>query len=355
MSYDLGKKSGKTLKAGIAGGTGYTGSELIRLITAHPVLELVAVTSESKAGNTLDQEHPQFSGFYDLRFITVNEMDTDSLDVLFLALPHRVSMEFMAEHKNISCKVVDLSGDFRLRNADTYEKWYQTTHKARELNSRAVYGMPELYRDEIKHADLVANPGCYPTSSILPLLPIMKNDLAEIDSIVIDAKSGITGAGASAKPNTHFPNAYDNFTSYGLKTHRHTPEIEQALQFVSTGGSVLVQFTPHLLPVNRGILTTTYSKAKKGVREKDVQEAFSAMYQNEPFIRLRNMPPELRYVRGTNFCDIFFTLDERTNRIITVSAIDNLVKGAAGQAIHNANIMFGLEETTGLLSPAICP
>lgn len=343
------------IKVGIAGATGYTGSELIRILLTHPEAEITAVTSERAAGKNVEDIHPQFAGLKKIKLVSIDHLNTDSIDVLFLALPHRVSMGFVARHYPISCPVIDLSGDFRLPDPDVYECWYGEKHKKPELLSESAFGLPELFRDSIKKARLIANPGCYPTSAILPLAPLVKEKLVETDSIVIDAKSGATGAGASAKENTHYPNVADNFSTYGLKTHRHTPEIEISVERMC-GIRPTVQFTPHLLPVNRGILTNIYSTAiVEGLNEQKLKEIYNDYYGNEPFIRLRNKPPQLREIRGSNFCDIFVTYDERTNRVITVSAIDNLVKGAAGQAVQNMNLVLGLDETTGLLTPPVCP
>ncbi|MFW6348529.1 MAG: N-acetyl-gamma-glutamyl-phosphate reductase [Cyclonatronaceae bacterium] len=342
------------LHLAIAGATGYTGSELIRLLHLHPEVSLKAVTSERNAGKPITDIHPQLQGITDLKLQSLKEVDLSQIDTLFLALPHRVSMKFVAEHSPLPCSVIDLSGDFRLPDVAVYEKWYDVTHAWPQGIGKAAYGLPELFRDQIKGASLVANPGCFPTSAILPLAPLVKEGLVEPGSIVVDAKSGVTGAGASAKDNTHFPHASDNFSAYGIKTHRHTPEIELSIARLGVDAP-MVQFSPHLLPVNRGILTDTYSVAKPGVDAKQVEEVFASYYGNEPFIRLRDHSPQLRYVRATNFCDIFATYDERTNRIITISAIDNLVKGAAGQAIQNLNVLHGLDETTGLFHSPVSP
>lgn len=342
------------IKVGIAGATGYTGSELIRILINHPDVDITTVTSERAAGQKASEVHPQFYGMKDITLSSIQDLDTTQLDVLFLALPHRVSMNFMAEHHPADCPIIDLSGDFRLNDADVYECWYGEKHKKPDLLDQAVFGLPELFRNQIKGATLVSNPGCYPTSAILPLTPLVKEGLIELKSVVIDAKSGASGAGASVKDNTHFPNVHDNFSTYGLKTHRHTPEIEMSIERFC-GIRPLVQFTPHLLPVNRGILTNTYSTAAKEVNDKMLHELYADMYGAEYFIRRPKQSPQLRFIRGSNFCDIFVTYDSRTNRIITVSAIDNLVKGAAGQAVQNMNILLGLDETEGLRMAPVCP
>lgn len=338
-------------KIGIVGATGYTGSELVRLLLQHPDVIIEIITSKSKAGKRFSEVHPHFEGIADMELQTIDDLDDHDLDLVFLALPHGVSMDFVEKVGYKKFKVIDLSGDFRLGSAETYQKWYGKKHAAEKHISKAVYGMPELFRDRIRNARLVANPGCYPTSAILALAPLFKNDLVEPEDIVIDSKSGVTGAGATAKQKTHFPEVFGNFSAYGLKSHRHTPEIQTTLQSYS-GTAGTVQFSPHLLPIDRGILTTTYSRPKKAVSEELLRETYLNFYEKEHFVRVADHPPALKSVRGSNFCDVYATYDERTNRIITVSTIDNLVKGAAGQAIQNMNLMFGLIERSGLeLSP----
>lgn len=338
-------------KIGIVGATGYTGSELVRLLLQHPDVIIEIITSKSKAGKRFSEVHPHFEGIADMELQTIDDLDDHDLDLVFLALPHGVSMDFVEKVGYKKFKVIDLSGDFRLGSAETYQKWYGKKHSAEKHISKAVYGMPELFRDRIRNARLVANPGCYPTSAILALAPLFKNDLVEPEDIVIDSKSGVTGAGATAKQKTHFPEVFGNFSAYGLKSHRHTPEIQTTLQSYS-GTAGTVQFSPHLLPIDRGILTTTYSRPKKAVSEELLRETYLNFYEKEHFVRVADHPPALKSVRGSNFCDVYATYDERTNRIITVSTIDNLVKGAAGQAIQNMNLMFGLIERSGLeLSP----
>ncbi len=345
----------KKFKVGIIGGTGYTGSELLRLISLHPNLSVDTVTSESQKGSKIEHVFPHLAGIGDFSFSSIEDLKPDQLDALFLALPHGVSMNFIKDTKaHEKAIVIDLSGDFRLESAESYNTWYPKKHVIPELVSQTVYGMPELFRNELPGHSLVANPGCYPTSSILPLAPLLKEHIVDPDDIKIDAKSGVTGAGANPKPHTHFPNTNENFMAYGLKNHRHTPEIEQTLsRFSSVKTQVL--FTPHLLPVNRGILSTIYAKPREEITEKQLNEIYHTYYGNEPFVRLRTTPPKIQQVRGTNFCDIFSTYDERTNTIILVSCIDNLIKGAAGQAIQNVNIQLSLNENTGLEGFALSP
>ncbi|MCH8485401.1 MAG: N-acetyl-gamma-glutamyl-phosphate reductase [Candidatus Cyclonatronum sp.] len=346
--------STKKIKVAIAGATGYTGAELVRLLLEHPNAELVAVTSERNAGAWLHDIHPQLAGLTAIQLKPLDDINLAELDTLFLALPHRVSMTFMQKHHPLPCKVVDLSGDFRLSDVSVYEQWYDTKHVIPSLVKDAAYGLPELFREQIRNARLIANPGCYPTSAILPLAPLVKEGLIDARSVVIDAKSGITGAGVSPKDNTHFPHAYDNFSAYGISTHRHTPEIELSVGAFA-GSEVRAQFTPHLLPVNRGILTATYSTAVKPVDAATLSEVYEKAYGGEYFIRMRPQSPQLRFVRASNFCDIYASYDARTNRIITISAIDNLMKGAAGQAVQNMNLINDLEETAGLTGSPVCP
>lgn len=334
-------------KVGIVGATGYTGSELVRLLSQHPDITIEFVTSESHAGEKIQKIHPHLLDIVNIELISVKDIDNYSPDVVFLALPHGVSMSFLKEHGLQKFAIIDLSGDFRFSSRGIYEEWYNKNHVAPDYMGQSVYGLPELFRHSIRNARLVANPGCYPTSAILPLAPLIKNNLIHPSSIVIDGKSGVTGAGAKPKQGLHFPDVFGNFSAYSLIRHRHTPEIENILQKF-TGYSTEVLFTPHLLPIDRGILTTTYSTPKKPVNKDLVEELFHSVYEKEHFVRVFDQPPSLKNIRGSNYCDIYATYDERTNKVITVSTIDNLVKGAAGQAVQNMNIMFGLIESTGL-------
>jgi N-acetyl-gamma-glutamyl-phosphate reductase len=343
-----------TLQIGIVGATGYTGSELVRLLHFHPHARIAAITSESHRGKHFSDIHPQFSGIVEQILIPVAELSAVDLDAVFLALPHGVSMDFAARFLDAGLPVIDFSGDFRLNGPDVYRDWYQKEHTYAAGFERAVYGLPELHRSAIAKADLIANPGCYPTSAILALMPLVRERLIRTDSIVIDSKSGVTGAGVKAKPVTHFSNVSDNFKAYGLKTHRHTIEIEEQLS--AQGKEQLqVQFTPHLLPLDRGILTTAYLLPSPGTSPAQLEDAFQEAYRDEPFIRLRNDPPSLKDVRGSNYCDIYTTYDARTGRLIVISVIDNLVKGAAGQAMQNMNLRFGLEETAGFVQLPLHP
>jgi N-acetyl-gamma-glutamyl-phosphate reductase len=338
----MGKK-----KIGIIGATGYTGSELTRLLFSHPEVEIKVITSESRAGDQLSDVHPFFRGIYDHKLVSAEMIEDYDLDLVFMALPHGVSMEFVKKFSNKNFKIIDLSGDFRLDGAETYKTWYHKDHIFPSGFKDAVYGLPELYSDLIGKANLVANPGCYPTCSILGAAPLMGNGLVKKSTVIIDSKSGTTGAGVKAKPVTHFSNVNDNFKAYGLKRHRHTIEIQGILEQLSNN-EVVVQFTPHLLPVDRGILSTIYLQPVSEITKDSLHELYQEFYFNAPFVRITDSPPAIKDVRGTNYCNVYTDFDERTGMIIVVSVIDNLVKGAAGQAIQNMNLMFGWDEQLGL-------
>ncbi len=336
------------IKVTIAGATGFTGSELVRLLLNHPEVSLSAITSETHKGKRFSQIHPQFEGICDMVLRSAEEIDQWDTDLCFLALPHRVSMAYVKRWKDKSFNIIDLSGDYRLSSARVYTQWYDKEHDTPELVPQVPYGLPELYRHQLKGAPLIANPGCFPTASLLALAPLLKEtDLVDPSGIIIDAKTGLTGAGVKSSPVTHFSNVHDNFKAYGLKFHRHTIEIEEILG--QTGKTqVTVQFTPHLLPTDRGILVTAYARPLKAMSQDHLDRIFQQFYKDEPFIRLRHHAPDLKGVRGTNLCDIFATWDQRTGNIVVVSALDNLVKGAAGLAIQNMNVMYQIEETSGL-------
>ena len=334
-------------KIGIIGATGYTGSELVRILTNHPDVEITMITSESRAGELFSDVHPFLQGIADQKLVSINQIDEYELDLVFLALPHGVSMDFVKRFKNKSFKIIDLSGDFRLGSQEIYEEWYKINHVYPEGIEKAVFGSPELYFDKIKEAGLIANPGCFPTSAILGLAPLLEANLIETDRIIVDSKTGVTGAGIKAKSVNLYSNVNDNFKAYGLKNHRHTIEIQGVLDKVSAKNTC-IQFTPHLLPVDRGILTTIYARPTEKMDEIKLKELYAAFYANAPFVRLRKQEPAIKDVRGTNYCDLYVTYDKRTNMVIIISVIDNLIKGAAGQAVQNMNIMFGLEQTIGL-------
>lgn len=339
----------------ICGGSGYTGVELLRLLLAHSDVQISAITSEKSAGKKIGELFPHLKDISNLVFEPLEkEKIRDKAEVFFLALPHGTSQEVADYLVKNSKKVIDLSADYRLKDPRVYEDWYKTPHLFTDSLSQSVYGLPELYRGKIKKATLVANPGCYPTGAILALYPALKEGLIDEGSIVIDSKSGVSGAGRKAELTYSFCEINESFRAYGITTHRHTPEIEQVLSEIS-GNPVRVNFTPHLIPLNRGILTTAYARLKKDISEDEVVNLYKDVYRNEPFIRISDTPPDTKFVKGTNFCDIKPVINKRTKTFIVISAIDNLVKGAAGQAVQNMNIMLGIEETKALKGVSLFP
>lgn len=344
------------MKVSILGATGYTGSELLRILYGHPRAEVVHVTSESHTGEAISEFFPHLRGFYDLTLESLSDLRriAENSDFLFIGMPAGHAMEIAKQVADLPVRIIDLGADFRFHDTGTYEKWYHTAHTY--TDAPRVYGLAELYRDEIRHAKIIGNAGCFTTASILALAPLAKNHLIDEKTIICDAASGVSGAGRSPKLGNHFPELYDNFKAYNACHHRHTPEIEQALTDLS-GDETLINFTPHLLPMARGILSTCYASLKPGVTAEAVDEAFVSLYGKEHFIRLlgRGAYPETKYVRGSNFCDLGWHIDERTGRVIVLSAIDNLVKGAAGQAVQNFNIACGFDETLGLDVAPIYP
>ncbi|CAK7003889.1 MAG: N-acetyl-gamma-glutamyl-phosphate reductase [Desulfovibrio sp.] len=347
------------IRAGLVGVTGYTGMELARLLENHPVITLKAVTSRAEAGKKVREIYPFLQGFA-TGDLVISEPDPAALattcDIVFLAVPHGAAMEMAAKLRAQNVVVVDLSADFRLRDTAVFSEWYKSEHTEPETLKEAVYGLPEIYADRIKTAKLIANPGCYPTASILALYPALANRLIRDQGIVIDAKSGTTGAGRKAVVGSLYCEVADTFKAYNLTKHRHTPEIEQELAFAA-GKDVTLSFNTHLLPVNRGILTTIYTELNPGVSFETVREVYETRYAGEPFVRVlpKGALPELKNVRGTMFCDIGMAYDPRTNRLILLAAIDNLCRGASGQAVANANLMNGLDVTTGLMFAPMVP
>ena len=345
------------LNVAVAGASGYTGGELLRLLALHPYVKVVAVTSEKSSGKPITQLFPSLSRFYDLTLEPLSsEIAAGEAEFVFTALPHGTSVTPVSEFVKSGKMVVDLSADFRLRDPLTYEEWYGVKHTAKDLLQSAVYGLPEIYRDRIKGASLVANPGCYPTASILSIAPLLKNGLYNGGKIIIDAKSAISGAGRSPSLAFHFPEANEGMEAYKAGTHRHIPEIEQVLSDVA-GNTVTTCFVPHLIPANRGLLTTGYVPSDFSGEAADIVRLYREFYDNEPFVRVLDAgrQPNIRDVKGANFCDIGIALDKRNGCIIVTSAIDNLVKGSAGAAIQNMNIMKGYKETTGLMQPGLFP
>lgn len=343
------------IKVGIIGATGYAGVEICRLILGHPEAELAAISSVSFEGMELSSIYPAMKKVCDMKCENA-EAVLEKSDVIFAALPHGLSQDIAKKCDEASKVFIDIGADFRLKSEDEYKEWYDGVFEDKELHNKAVYGLPEFFRDEIKGKKLIANPGCYTTAVPLALMPAIKNNLIELKGIVADCKSGVTGAGRKPTQSNHFPELNDNFYAYKMANHRHTPEIEQTLSTLS-GESVKLTFVPHLLPVNRGILATCYAKLKSGVTSEQVKKAYEDAYADEYFIRLlgEDKSPQIKAVAYTNFCDIGYVIDERTGTFIAISAIDNMVKGAAGQAVQNMNLCFGLDETMGLniIPPAV--
>lgn len=351
----------KTRKVAIIGASGYSGEELVRLLLNHPRVELAAVTSRQNAGQPLGQVFPKFAGHPQAKSLRFTEPKAEVLarqtDVVFLALPHGVAAEYAVPLLEAGCLVIDLSADFRLRSAAVYKEFYAHDHPAPELLAKAVYGLPEIYRAEIKKATLVASPGCYPTSILLPLIPLIRAGLVKASGIIADSLSGVSGAGRRAEPDYLFVECNESVRPYGVPKHRHLSEIEQELS-LAAGAPVTLQFTPHLIPINRGILTTLYlapekhfsSAAELNSLNETISGCYAKAYGREPFVRLLdgNRLPDTKNVAGTNVIEIAWRLDPRTGRLIVMSAEDNLVKGASGQAVQSMNLLCGFPETTGL-------
>ena len=342
------------VRVGIVGASGYTGVELARILCNHPGVELTVATSRQYAGKPLSHAFPSLRGLVDLLCEDLHgEALAARADLFFTAVPHQTAMNIVPQLLGAGRTVVDLSADFRLHDAAVYEQWYQV-HSARELLPVAVYGLPELHRREIRETRLVANPGCYPTSAVLGLAPLLRAGLIDPDTIIIDAKSGVSGAGRVAQAGSLYCEVADGFRAYKVGEHRHTPEIEQELSGIS-GRPVTVSFTPHLVPMSRGILSTIYAKATGPLA--DLDELYRDFYREEEFVRTcpQGTYPATQFVRGSNYCDIGCKYDPRTGRVIVLSAIDNVVKGAAGQAVQNMNILCGFPENTGLGTVPLFP
>ncbi len=341
----------------IVGASGYTGLELIRILHGHPEVQLTCVTSEQSAGKKISEIFPTLRGRCDLILENLEPTRVaEKAEIIFTALPHKAAMEVVPTFLKLGRKVVDLSADYRLMDAEVYGAWYEP-HLNPELLKSAVYGLPEIRREKVAGSQLVANPGCYPTSIILGLMPLLKKGLIDPATIIADSASGVTGAGRSAKVDSLYCEVNEGYRAYGVGgVHRHTPEIEQELSLLA-GQSVTITFTPHLVPMDRGILSTLYATPLSPVSQDELTELYRQQYADEPFVRVlgNGSLPSTAFVRGSNFCDIAPILDRRTGRIIVISALDNLVKGASGQAVQNMNIIAGLPETLGLEGLAIFP
>lgn len=343
------------VRVAILGASGYTGAELVRMLAGHPEFRVTVLTGDRKAGQPLASVFPHLGMLKLPDLVAIADVDFSQVDAVFCCLPHGTTQEVIAglpEHVS----VVDLSADFRLTSLDAYAQWYGHEHKAPELQKKAVYGLTEIKRDAIRTARLVANPGCYPTSVQLPLVPLFKAGLIEAQDIVIDAKSGTSGAGRSAKEANLYCEVTEGIHAYGIASHRHAPEIEQELG-LAAGQDVLVSFTPHLMPMSRGMLSTIYVRTAKGAKAADLRAELSRVYAAEPFVGVlpEGAVPATRHVRGSNFCLMNVFDDRQPGRVIVTSVIDNLVKGASGQALQNMNLMFGLPETTNLEQQPLFP
>jgi N-acetyl-gamma-glutamyl-phosphate reductase len=345
------------IKVGIVGASGYGGGELLRWLSRHPSARVASATSNTYAGQPVSASFPGLAGVVDLNFGADSGIqDVSTCDVLFLARDNGVAMGLAPELVAAGCKVIDLSADFRFRVSSDYYTWYGTEHKSPELAESAVYGLPELHREEIKSASVVGNPGCYTTTSILALAPLVAGRLIENSTVVIDGKSGVSGAGRSKFGlDYHFSETNESVSAYKIAgKHRHTGEIEQELSALAKE-KIVVSFTPHLIPMTRGILCTCYATLAESVSVDDLRSRFREFYRNAPFVQVVDGLPASKHVLGTNMCHLGIAVDSRTNRVTVVSVTDNLGKGMAGQAIQNMNLMFGLEETTGLLAPGLWP
>ena len=345
------------IKAGIIGSTGYAGAEIVRLLLQHKDVEIAWYGSRSYIDKKYYEVFQNMFQLVDAKCMDDNmEELANSVDVIFTATPQGLCASLVNEDILNKVKIIDLSADFRIKDVKTYEEWYGIEHKSPQFIDEAVYGLCEINRDKVKGARLIANPGCYPTCTTLSIYPLLKEGLIEPSSIIVDAKSGTSGAGRGAKVNNLFCEVNENIKAYGVATHRHTPEIEEQLGYAA-GEKVLINFTPHLVPMNRGILVTAYATLKKDVSYEEVKAVYDKYYDKEQFVRVldKDVPPETRWVEGSNYVDVNFKIDKRTNRIIMMGAMDNLIKGAAGQAVQNMNIMFGFPENEGLVQVPMFP
>jgi len=343
------------VRVAILGASGYTGAEALRLLVRHPGVELRALTADRRAGEPIEAVFPHLGGLGLPELTAIDKVKWDEIDVAFCCLPHGTTQEVVASLPG-HIKVIDISADFRLQDPDAYARWYGHAHLAPTLQKDAVYGITELAREAIRKARIVACPGCYPTSAILPLLPLVEAGQVEADDLVIDSKSGVTGAGRSLKETSLFSEVSEGINAYGIASHRHTSEIEQELS-TAAGRPILVNFTPHLMPMNRGILSTIYVRNKPGVSAEDLRATLNRRYHDEPFVRVlpQGAAPATRHVRGSNHCLIGVFADRVKGRSIVLSAIDNLVKGASGQGVQNLNLVCGLPETTALEQAPLFP
>ena len=345
------------IKVGIIGSTGYAGGELVRILTQHKEAEVVWYGSRSYVDKRYSEVFGNFTKIVDATCLEENmEELAELVDVIFTATPQGLCSSLITEEILQKVKIIDLSADFRIKDVVTYEAWYNITHKSPQYIEEAVYGLSEINREKVKGARIVANPGCYTTCSILTAYPLVKEGIIDPNSLIVDAKSGTSGAGRGAKVNNLFCEVNENMKAYGVLTHRHTPEIEEQLGYAA-GEDIKIIFTPHLVPMNRGILVTEYASLTRPVSYEEVKAIYDSYYKEETFIRVldKDVCPETKWVEGSNYVDINFKIDERTNRIVMMGALDNIVKGAAGQAVQNMNLVFGIEETEGLMLVPMFP
>ena len=342
------------IKVGIIGGTGYTGIELLRLLSKHPHVQIVAITSRTESGMMVSEVYPSLLGLIDLKFSEPNTKKLLDCDLVFFATPNGVAMQTVPMLLDQGCRIIDLSADFRFQDPDIFEKWYEVKHECKELLNKAVYGLPEINREKIQTANLVANPGCYPTATILGLLPLLKNNFLSSSSLIADCKSGVSGAGKNPNTKLLMSEVNENFRAYNVTGHRHLPEIEQILKSISQENFDLT-FVPHLVPMIRGIHATLYSESKKDLLK--IHSLYEAEYKDEQFVQIlsKDQYPETSNVRGSNICQISIHKSSNSDALVILSVIDNLVKGASGQAIQNMNLMFDFEESTGLEHIALVP
>jgi N-acetyl-gamma-glutamyl-phosphate reductase len=344
------------IKVGIVGATGYAGEQLVWILHNHPCVIIKFYSSHNYSNILYNEVYGNYNGFIEDKCVDMEEAfrSLDKIDLLFIALPNGKAFELTERALNLGIKVIDLGADFRLNSKEVYETWYGVRHQSPLLLNDTVYGLCELNREKTKQSNLIANPGCYPTATILALAPLLKNKIIKTNSIIIDAKSGVSGAGRSASISSLFTECNESIKAYGAPGHRHTPEIEQELGKIAKE-DLVVSFTPHLVPMNRGILSTCYGSLEKTVTTEELIDIYRDFYKDEYFVKIIDALPETRWVRGSNMCHIGLRVDKRTNRVLVVSAIDNLIKGAAGQAVQNMNILFNLKETTGLEFLAMAP
>ena len=345
------------IKVGIIGSTGYAGGELARLLLQRDDIEIKWYGSRSYIGQKYASLYPNMYKIVDEECMDDNMKElAGQVDVVFTATPQGLCASLVDEEILSKVKIIDLSADFRIKDVSVYEEWYKLTHASPQFLEEAVYGLPEVNRERVKQARLIANPGCFPTCSFLSVYPLVKEGLVDLDTIIIDAKSGTSGAGRGAKMDSLYCEVNENIKAYGVGTHRHTPEIEEQLSYAA-GRPVTISFTPHLVPMNRGILVTAYGSLTKEVTYEEVSAVYDKYYKDEFFVRVleKDVVPQTRWVEGSNFADVNFKIDPRTRRIVMMGAIDNMVKGAAGQAIQNMNLMFGLPENTGLKQVPVFP